>query len=70
MIEERILELAERHEQQATADKRQAFARLQVEDPDTAAFLREVAKAFGKPAAVEIRFRDGTVFSTGDWGTT
>jgi hypothetical protein len=36
-----------------------AYSRLLREDPDTAAFLREAAEMFGKPAAIAIRFRDG-----------
>jgi uncharacterized protein YbjQ (UPF0145 family) len=36
-----------------------AYSRLLQEDPETAAFLRQAAEMFGKPAVIAIRFRNG-----------
>lgn len=47
------------------AEKAAAFRRLQTESPDVAAFLTAMSAEFGKPAAVEIEYGDGSTFKSG-----
>lgn len=49
----------------ATAPRRAAFARLQAVDPAQAEWLRQMAAAFGRPAAIALRFADGERFERG-----
>lgn len=49
----------------AIGEKRRAFERLKAEDEDAARFVSVLAKTFGKPAAIAIQFKDGSVYRSG-----
>lgn len=67
MIGEQLAKIERWRDATALEAKRAAFARLQAEAPDAAAFMRDVAEVFGRPSAVRIAFADGTGFSKGQW---
>lgn len=49
------------------ARKRTAFDRLKAESPDAAEFVSRISQAFGRPAAIVIKFRGGELFRSGEF---
>lgn len=60
-----LLTKAKALEYLAIGEKRRAFERLKAEDEDSAQFVTDIAKAFGKPSAISIQFKDGSVYRSG-----
>ena len=48
-------------------NRQEAYRKLVDEDQAQAEWLRQMAEAFGRPAAIRIRFKDGRVFQRGEF---